>query len=218
IDAAAHMGALEGGTIGVVAGGIDVKWPRENDTLHEDLYARGLVVAEQPYGMEPRAAHFPRRNRIISGMSLGTVVMEAAPRSGSLITARMANEQGREVMAVPGFPLDPRARGCNGLIRDGATLVQSAEDIVETLSPIADVPRVSADLFDYAAAPMDDPDEDAREQVIGLLSLTPVPVDELVRLTGLPPAVVATVLLELELGGQIERHAGAKVSGTGGSA
>nr|WP_255536571.1 DNA-processing protein DprA [Pacificimonas pallii] len=217
VDAEAHQGALAdqsgaGGTIGVIAGGIDVKWPRENDALHETLYRRALVVAEQPYGMEPRAAHFPRRNRIISGLSLGTVVMEAAPRSGSLITARMANEQGREVMAVPGFPLDPRAQGCNGLIRDGATLVQSAADIIESLSPIADVPRMAADLFDYRAAAIEDPDDEARHSVEGLLSLTPVPVDELVRMTALPPAVIATVLLELELAGRLERHAGAKVS------
>jgi|TARA_R100000501_G_scaffold15113_1_gene27389 DNA processing protein len=212
VDAEAHVGALNGGTIGVIAGGIDVKWPRENDALHEDLYARGLVIAEQPFGMEPRAAHFPRRNRIISGLSRGTVVMEAAPRSGSLITARMANEQGREVMAVPGFPLDPRARGCNGLIRDGATLVQSVEDIIETLTPLADIPHVRAGLFDYMAAPVEEPDDGARVQIESLLSLTPVPVDELVRLAGMPPATVATVLLELELAGRVHRHAGARIS------
>ncbi|MGB7405015.1 MAG: DNA-processing protein DprA, partial [Pacificimonas sp.] len=220
IDAEAHVGALaakSGGTIGVVAGGIDVQWPPQNADLHDELYAGGLVVAEQPYGMEPRAAHFPRRNRIISGLSLGVVVMEAAPRSGSLITARNANEQGREVMAVPGFPLDPRARGCNGLIRDGATLVQSVEDIVETLTPFGhESSRVAADLFDFAAGPVDEPNDDARAAVAGLLSLTPVPVDELVRMSGQPPAVVALVLLELELAGQLERHAGAKVAATGG--
>ena len=212
VDAAAHQGALAGGTIGVVAGGIDVKWPRENDPLHEELYERGLVIAEQPYGMEPRAAHFPRRNRIISGLALGTIVMEAAPRSGSLITARMANEQGREVMAVPGFPLDPRAQGCNALIRSGATLIQSADDVMETLEPLSGAPAVETDLFSYAAVSAAEPDEDARSRVAGMLSLAPVPVDELVRQSGLPPATVATVLLELELAGRIERHAGAKVS------
>ena len=215
IDAAAHTGALAGGTIGVIAGGIDVKWPPENNALHDELYERGLVLAEQPFGMEPRAPHFPRRNRIISGLALGTVVMEAAPKSGSLITARMANEQGREVMAIPGFPLDPRARGCNGLIRGGATLVQSAEDIVETLSPIAEIPRVASGMADYAGPAQEEPSEDARARVADLLSLTPVPADELVRLTGLPPAVVASVLLELELGGRLQRHAGAKVSASG---
>lgn len=214
IDAAAHTGALGGGTIGVIAGGIDVKWPPENDALHEELYERGLVVAEQPFGMEPRAAHFPRRNRIISGMSLGTLVMEAAPKSGSLITARLANEQGREVMAVPGFPLDPRARGCNGLIREGATLVQSAEDVLETLGG-AEPRRMASDLFSYVAEAADDVAESDREAVAGLLSLTPVPVDELVRLSGRPPATVAAVLLELELAGRLQRHAGARVSGTG---
>ncbi|MEO0501615.1 MAG: DNA-processing protein DprA [Pseudomonadota bacterium] len=214
VDAAAHQGALaaKGGTIGVVAGGIDIKWPRENDALHETLYAEGLVVAEQPFGMEPRAPHFPRRNRIISGLSVGTVVMEAAPRSGSLITARMANEQGREVMAVPGFPLDPRAQGCNGLIRDGATLVQSADDILETIAPLSAAPKVSADQTDYRPAPAPEPDASARAAIVGLLSMTPVPIDELVRLSGLPPATVVIVLLELELGGGLERHAGARVS------
>ncbi|WP_224199379.1 MULTISPECIES: DNA-processing protein DprA [Pacificimonas] len=212
IDAAAHQGALGGGTVGVIAGGIDICWPPENAGLHQELYERGLVVAEQPFGMEPRAAHFPRRNRIISGLSLGTVVMEAAPRSGSLITARLSNEQGREVMAVPGFPLDPRARGCNALIRDGATLVQSVEDIVETLQPLSSGAAVKAEPPTYVPAPHEEVGDRERDLVAGLLALTPVPVDELVRLSGLSAATVSAVLLELELGGRLERHAGNRVS------
>ena len=135
IDSAAHDGALESGTVGVIAGGIDVFYPPENEQRQKGIYERGLVIAEMPPGTEPRARHFPYRNRIIAGMSSGTVVVEAAPRSGSLITARLAAEAGREVMAVPGSPLDPRAQGCNQLIRDGATLVQSAADVVEAIRP-----------------------------------------------------------------------------------
>ena len=130
IDSAAHDGALDTGTIAVVAGGIDVFYPPENAERQQVLYERGLVLAEMPAGVEPRARHFPYRNRIIAGMSSGTVVVEAAPRSGSLSTARLAVEAGREVMAVPGSPLDPRAQGCNQLIRDGATLIQNAADVV----------------------------------------------------------------------------------------
>lgn len=211
IDAAAHAGALSGGTIGVVAGGIDNIYPPENATLYAALYEQGLVIAEQSFGTEPQARHFPRRNRLISGLSAGIVVVEAAPRSGSLITARFAGEQGREVMAVPGFPLDPRAQGCNQLIRDGATLVQSAADIVETISPFGG-PRLGAGSSPFTPAPAVDADDAARGAVTALLSLTPVAVDEIVRLSGQPPAVVQTVLLELELAGRLTRHAGARVS------
>lgn len=136
VDTAAHQGAIEGGTIAVVAGGIDVYYPPENEALQRDIASRGLLIAEQPLGTEPRARHFPYRNRIIAGLALGTVVVEAAPKSGSLISARYAAEYGREVMAVPGSPLDPRAQGCNLLIREGATLVQSAADILEAIGPI----------------------------------------------------------------------------------
>ncbi len=134
IDTAAHIGALEAATAAVLAGGLDVIYPPENEALHEDLRSRGLLIGELPLGTEPQARHFPRRNRIISGLSLGVVVIEAAMRSGSLITARFANEQGREVMAVPGSPLDPRARGCNDLLRQGATLVESGEDVVRAIA------------------------------------------------------------------------------------
>ncbi|MBB4632492.1 DNA-processing protein DprA [Sphingosinicella soli] len=211
IDAAAHSGAITGGTIGVIAGGIDNIYPPENAELYAALYERGLVVAEQPIGTEPQARHFPRRNRLISGLSAGIVVVEAAPRSGSLITARFAGEQGREVMAVPGFPLDPRAQGCNQLIRDGATLVQSAADIAETITPFGGV-RLGAGGSRFTAPPPTDADDNARSAVTALLSLTPVAIDELVRLSGEPPAVVQTVLLELELAGRLVRHAGGRAS------
>ncbi|HEX4762353.1 MAG TPA: DNA-processing protein DprA, partial [Sphingomicrobium sp.] len=136
IDAAAHDGSMDTGTIGCAAGGIDIFYPPENEERQKRMWEVGLVLAEMPPGTEPRARHFPYRNRIIAGLAGGTVVVEAAPRSGSLITARLAAEAGREVMAVPGSPLDPRAQGCNQLIRDGATLVQSAADVVEALRPI----------------------------------------------------------------------------------
>ncbi|MDB5678236.1 MAG: protecting protein DprA [Sphingomonas bacterium] len=136
LDTAAHTGSLATGTIGVIASGIDISFPPENRALQEQVASEGLLIAEQPPGMEPLARNFPHRNRIIAGLALGTVVVEAAPRSGSLITARLANEAGRDVMAVPGSPLDPRAQGCNQLIRDGATLVQSAADILESIRPI----------------------------------------------------------------------------------
>ena len=136
IDAAAHRGALATGTIGVIAGGIDIVYPPEHAELQERVAAEGLLIAEMPPGTEPRARHFPYRNRIIAGLSAGTVVVEAVPKSGSLITARLAGEAGREVMAIPGSPLDPRSRGCNQLIREGATLVQDASEIAELIAPL----------------------------------------------------------------------------------
>jgi len=212
IDSAAHDGSLESGTIAVIAGGLNVYYPPENEARQKDIAERGLLIAEMPPGTEPRARHFPYRNRIIAGLSGGTVVVEAAPRSGSLITARLAAEAGREVMAVPGSPLDPRAQGCNQLIRDGATLIQTAADVLETLRPIGGVasPRAPFDL----EAPLDpvDADEGIRARVEELLGPSPVPVDEIVRLAEAPAGAVQLVLLELELGGRLERHAGGKVS------
>jgi len=209
IDTAAHRGALDGGTIAVVAGGIDITYPPENAELQGMIGARGLLVAEHPPGFEPRAKHFPYRNRIIAGIAQGTVVVEAAPRSGSLITARYAGDYGRDVMAIPGSPLDPRAQGCNQLIRQGAILVQSAADIAESLGPIGGGPVASPPQA-YAPPPVDADASDAdRRALIGLLG--PVPVDELVRLSHCPPAIVQTVLLELELAGRFERHAGGRV-------
>lgn len=211
IDTAAHIGALDGGTIAVIAGGIDVVYPPENAELQDRIAREGLLIAEQPPGVEPRARHFPHRNRIIAGLALGTVVVEAAPRSGSLITARLAAEAGREVMAVPGSPLDPRAQGCNGLIRDGATLVQNAADILETIRPI-DARMVRAPGVPFDGQPPEDADDTARRAVTELLGPVPVAADELIRQSGLSPAIVQTVLLELELAGRIERHAGGRVS------
>jgi DNA processing protein len=209
IDSAAHDGALESGTIGVVAGGIDIFYPPENEARQLAMYERGLVLAEMPPGTEPRARHFPHRNRIIAGMTSGTVVVEAAPRSGSLITARLAAEAGREVMAVPGSPLDPRAQGCNQLIRDGATLVQNAADVVEELRPAA-ASRVAAPPARFETAP--EPDETLLGTVEELLGPSPAPVDEIIRLSGAAPGTVQMALLELDLAGRLDRHAGGKVS------
>ncbi|TVV72525.1 DNA-processing protein DprA [Sphingomonas solaris] len=211
IDTAAHGGALEAGTIAVVAGGIDVVYPPENAALQQAIGERGLVLAEHPPGIGPRARHFPSRNRIIAGLALGTVVVEAAPKSGSLITARCAADYGREVMAVPGSPLDARAQGCNLLIREGAILIQNAADVAEAVGRIGG--GVAADTAAYRTAP---PAADAsvadRTRLTGLLGPVAVPVDELIRLSGLPPAIVQTVLLELELAGRLERHAGGRAS------
>ena len=212
IDSAAHDGSLETGTIAVVAGGIDICYPPENEARQRAIAERGLVVSEQPPGIEPRSRHFPSRNRIIAGLAHGTVVVEAAPRSGSLITARCAAECGREVMAVPGSPLDPRAQGCNQLIREGATLVQSAEDVLEAVAPSRIRPFRQPERDYGIPEVVVEADDEARESVTQMLNGTPVPVDELIRQSDLPPAVIQTVLLELELAGRLERHAGGKVS------
>jgi DNA processing protein len=211
VDSAAHDGALETGTIAVIAGGIDVVYPPENEARQRAIAERGLLVAEQPPGVEPRARHFPYRNRIIAGLTLGTVVVEAAPKSGSLITARCAADFGREVMAVPGSPLDPRAQGCNLLIRDGATLVQNAEDVIEAISPLGATVRQVRDGY-VPGDRRDDGDEAARRALLDLLGPTPVHVDELIRQSGAAPGTVHMTLLEFELAGRIERHAGGKVS------
>lgn len=212
IDSAAHDGALDSGTIAVIAGGIDVVYPPENEARQAAIAERGLLIAEQPPGVEPRARHFPYRNRIIAGLTHGTVVVEAAPKSGSLITARQATEFGREVMAVPGSPLDPRAQGCNVLIRDGATLIQSAEDVLEALSPLGGRPLRQVERDYRAPGPSADADDAARRAILDLLGPTPVQLDELIRQSGLAPAIVHTVLLELELAGRLERHAGGRAS------
>jgi DNA processing protein len=211
IDSAAHDGALESGTIAVIAGGIDVFYPPENQARQEALYERGLVLAEMPCGTEPRARHFPYRNRIIAGISSGTVVVEAAPRSGSLITARLAAEAGREVMAVPGSPLDPRAQGCNQLIRDGATLVQNAADVVDQVRPFESQVRSTPSPYDHRPEDMVD-GEEVLASIESLLGPSPVPVDEIIRLSGAPSGSVQMALLELDLAGRLDRHAGNKVS------
>jgi DNA processing protein len=216
IDTAAHVGAMaHGGTIGVIGSGIDVAFPPENEALQNELGSTQLLIAEEPPGTQPLARHFPARNRIIAGLALGTLVVEAAPKSGSLITARRAAEFGREVMAVPGSPLDPRAQGCNLLIREGATLIQSAADVLEMLRPIdARMLREPGRDWRHDAADFGtDPDDADRRRITGLLGPVPVPVDELVRQSGCAASVVALVLLELELAGRVERHAGGRVSG-----
>jgi DNA processing protein len=212
IDSAAHDGSLESGTIGIVAGGIDVFYPPENQARQEAMFDRGLVIAEMPPGTEPRARHFPYRNRIIAGLSLGTVVVEAAPKSGSLITARLAAEAGREVMAVPGSPLDPRAQGCNQLIRQGATLVQNAADVLEAVRPIQPGFASPRATYEPAEPQWVDGDAGALGLVEELLGPAPVPVDEIIRLSGAPSGAVQMALLELDLAGRLDRHAGGKVS------
>jgi DNA processing protein len=211
IDAAAHRGALDSGTIAVVAGGIDVCYPPENRSLYEAIGDRGLLVAEQPYGTLPHARHFPRRNRIISGLSGGVVVVEAALRSGSLITARFALEQGREVFAVPGSPLDARSQGCNDLIRQGATLTESAADVLSGLGAMS--PRTpEAPIEAEPSAPREQISESERGIVLRRLSASPTTVDDLVRDSALTAGVVALALLELELAGRVERHPGNRVA------
>ncbi|MGH7009116.1 MAG: DNA-processing protein DprA [Stellaceae bacterium] len=212
IDAAAHEGALDSGTLAVLAGGIDMVYPEENRRLHETIAERGVLVAEMPIGTVPQARHFPRRNRIISGISLGVLVVEAAERSGSLITARFALEQGREVFAVPGSPLDPRCKGTNRLIRDGATMVESADDVLRELGPQRAAPLAERHRAAFTAAPAAEIGAkdlaEAREIVLGLLSPTPLPVDELLRQCQMSPAVILTIVLELELAGRVARQPG----------
>jgi DNA processing protein len=212
IDGAAHRASLAGGTIGVIASGIDVAYPPEHADLQEQIATQGLLLAEQPVKTEPLARHFPSRNRIIAGLAVGTLVVEAAPKSGSLITARLAGEAGREVMAVPGSPLEPRAQGCNQLIREGAVLVQCAADVIELVTGFDGTPRSS---FREAAVPFAYADEDLGEDpadVAGLLTTAPVAVDELIRQSGSSAPAVQLALLELELAGRLVRHAAGRVS------
>jgi len=213
IDTSAHAGSLANGTIAVIAGGIDVAYPPQNFDLQQEIAQRGLLIAEQPPGVEPRARHFPYRNRIIAGLSQGTLVVEAAPKSGSLITARLAAEAGRDVMAIPGSPIDPRARGCNQLIREGATLVQDADEIAELLSPLDSRVSETARQATFFAEETSggDANEDERRCVADLLGHSYVEVDEVVRQSGVAAPVVQLVLIELELAGRLERGAGAKV-------
>jgi DNA processing protein len=236
IDTAAHHGALRTGrTIAVIAGGIDQPYPPDNADLHRRIAATDLLITESCIGTVPQARHFPRRNRIIAGLSLGVVVVEAAPRSGSLITARFAQEAGREVFAVPGSPLDPRARGGNDLIRQGAILVESAADVLDNLPAVAD--HGSGSLFRpsswpgvsgapvAAGAGADGPDTpgrdggderpqppEARSLVLALLSPEPAMVDDIVRRCQLSPPATVAVLLELELAGRVETLPGNRVA------
>jgi len=216
IDAAVHAGALEGGTVAVLAGGVDVIYPKENTKLYESVRAQGVIISEMPLGTEPLARHFPSRNRIISGLSLGVIVVEAALRSGSLITARLAGEQGREVFAVPGSPLDPRARGTNDLIRNGATLVERAADVLDIISTMHGTrlrePGHDAFRGDLIGKIDEATVTAARRDIAGRLGVTPVSVDALIRDTDYPPAAIWTILVELELAGRLERLPGAMVA------
>jgi DNA processing protein len=240
IDSAAHQGSLQaldqdaqcpGGTIAVIAGGIDVLYPPENGALFDRIGRDGLIIAELPPGTQPLARYFPRRNRIISGLSSAVVVIEAALKSGSLITARLALEQGRDVMAVPGSPLDPRCRGSNHLIREGALLVEDAEQVLEALgssfsAPIGHRPAPPGDRVNISAQPEITPmdgvqpfektpendEEQARRAVLSQLGPSPVGVDELRRQCQCSGPVLGLVLLELDLAGRLERHPGNRVS------
>ena len=216
IDTAAHTGSLATGTVAVLGGGLDIIYPPENQDLYNRIREQGLIIAESPFGQQPFAQSFPRRNRIISGLSQGVVVVEATFKSGSLITARMAGEQGRDVFAVPGHPLDPRAEGPNALIRDGAVLIRNAADILESLSTFQ-----SGSMQDSASQkyePLETPRLDdqtldrTRNEVLSCLSHTPIAVDEIVRSAGLSAAAVQIVILELELAGRVQRLPGHRVS------
>jgi DNA processing protein len=214
IDQAAHRASIAGGTVAMLAGGHDRIYPPEHvDLLAEMLEAGGAAISEMPLGHVPRARDFPRRNRLISGAALGVVVVEAAHRSGSLITARIAAEQGREVFAVPGSPLDPRAAGTNDLIKQGAMLTTCAADVINAVEPIMERPLE----FFYARetdeeAPAYEPAASDRARIIDLLGPSPIGLDDLIRMAGASPATVRTVLLELELAGRLERHGGGLVT------
>ena len=213
IDSMAHRGALDCGTIAVLAGGIDVVYPPEHADLQAEIGERGCLVTEMPMGFVPRGKDFPRRNRIVSGISLGVLIVEAARRSGSLVTARLAAEQGREVFAVPGHPLDPRAEGTNKLLKSGATLVTEPDDLLSALSPLTRSPtpllREDAELAPPTPPPLSARD---RDRVVAALGPAPIDVDSLVRGTGLAIRSVQVVLMELALAGRIERHGGGLVS------
>jgi DNA processing protein len=218
IDAAAHRGSLTTGTVAAIAGGHNSIYPPEHAALADAIAENGVVLSEMPLDHEPRARDFPRRNRLISGLAAGVVVIEAAQRSGSLITARMALEQGREVFAVPGSPLDPRCEGSNNLLKQGAAPVTEAADVTAALRPIFERPlQLSAQEPDRPITPSEsgdpgEPGDKERARLVTLLGPTPVGIDDLIRLSGLSPAIVRTVLLELELAGKLGRHGGGQVS------
>jgi DNA processing protein len=209
IDTAAHQASLAQGTVAVVAGGIDHFYPPENTKLQEAIAEQGVLLSEMPPGTVPKAESFPRRNRIIAGLAQGTVIVEAAMRSGSLTTARFANEAGREVFAVPGSPLDPRCEGSNGLIKDGAHLLQRASDILDSLQ--FSVPQLPLPLEETAAPSAIEPSDSVRRRIVSLLSHAPVSLDDLAREADAQSAEVQAVIIELELAGQLLRQPGGKV-------
>jgi DNA processing protein len=217
IDAAAHEASLASGTCAVLAGGADIIYPPENAALYARLKVEGVVVSEMQIGQAPQARHFPRRNRIISGLSRGVVIVEAAEGSGSLITANYALEQGREIFAVPGSPLDPRAKGTNRLIREGATLTETADDVMAVLRPILGGSFADPGASGFGGARPDSRSLEAeadrlRGRVAEALGPAPVDVDELIRQIGAPPSVILTILLEFELGGRLARYPGNRVA------
>lgn len=221
VDRAAHEGALPTGTVAVVAGGIDVVYPPEHAELQAEIARQGCVVSEMPPGFTPRAQEFPRRNRVIAGMAFGVLVIEAARRSGTLVTARLANELGREVFAIPGHPLDPRAEGTNRLIKQGATMVTEAGDVLQALAPVigggfAEFRGPEGEAICPLSPPSPEPrplvTESDRDRLVAALGPAPVDIDELVRATALPIRTVHVLLMELALAGRIERHGGQLVS------
>ncbi|MVA70509.1 DNA-protecting protein DprA [Agrobacterium vitis] len=218
IDAGAHRASLDTGTMAALAGGLDRPYPPENVDLLKDIWdGKGVAVSEMPFGWEPRARDFPRRNRLIAGTSLGVVVIEAASRSGSLITARLAADFGRLVFAVPGSPLDPRCHGTNGLLKNGATITTEARDILEALSPLSSIdlfsqPQVEEPVYEESETFNQPPGEQDRSRIIDALGITPVEVDDIIRHTQLPPSAVYLVMLELDIAGRLHRHPGGLVS------
>lgn len=217
IDATAHQASLDTGTIAVLAGGLDRPYPPENIALCGQIAERGALISEMPFGWEPRAKDFPRRNRLVAGLALGLVVVEAAKRSGSLISARLANEMGRLVFAVPGSPLDPRAAGANQLLKDGALMVTEAADILDSLTPLAAQTRGERDILLAEDCPGDEgivvpSAQSDTERLIEALGPTPIQLDDVIRHTGLHPSQVFSILLELDLAGRLERHVGGSVS------
>lgn len=217
IDATAHQASLDTGTIAVLAGGLDRPYPPENIGLCGQIAERGALISEMPFGWEPRAKDFPRRNRLVAGLALGLVVVEAAKRSGSLISARLANEMGRLVFAVPGSPLDPRTAGANQLLKDGALMVTEAADILDALTPLAAQTRGEGDILLAEDCPGDEgivvpSAQSDTERLIEALGPTPIQLDDVIRHTGLHPSQVFSILLELDLAGRLERHVGGSVS------
>ncbi|MDQ0133673.1 DNA processing protein [Neorhizobium galegae] len=215
IDTAAHRASLDTGTIAVLAGGLDQPYPPENVPLLDEITeGAGLAVSEMPFGWEPRARDFPRRNRLISGISLGVVVVEAAERSGSLITARMATDFGRLVFAVPGSPLDPRCHGTNGLLKQGAIVTTGSADVIEALAPLSQLDLFNGSVVEEPEKFSDilPPNDDDRAIIVSALGPTPVEVDDIIRHTGLPASTVYLILLELDLAGRLHRHVGGLVS------
>lgn len=216
IDASAHRGALATGTVAVIGGGIDTVYPPENAALYEEIIATGAIISEQPFSMQPHARSFPGRNRIIAGMTLGTVVVEASLKSGSLITAEYATDYGRDVFAVPGSPMDPRCHGTNKLLREGATMVETARDIIANVTPMGNIPLAESDGREFSEPAPTMPDDttldEARAVLLSALSPSPTLLDDLLVSTGLTPHLMMAVLLELELAGKLERHPGARVA------